>query len=202
MMRGNKRGYFQAVCRLAAKVAGIHTPARQTSCNSYDVLLRVLASSDESEAPWAVTLTLEGKPTTLSVDTGAKVTVISDHVWKDIEQPNLTDMKPERPHPVQREVFWYTSISRLKNTRGGLSCPWTDEAHSRSPYYQSAASHPKTHKRMQGKWLQRAVPISVLRTREAEKTQIRSSYRKTQSYSHSQPSAGWRYSYFSQSVKS
>ena len=94
-MMCNKRGYFQAVCRLAAKVAEIHTSTRQTSCNSYDVLLRVLESSDESEDPWAVTLTLEGKPMTLSVDTGAKVTVISDQVWKDIEQPTLTDMKPE-----------------------------------------------------------------------------------------------------------
>ena len=162
------------MCKLAAKVVCIHTSARQTSSNSDDVFLEVLENSDEIKDPWAVTLTVEGKAVTHIVDTEAEVTVISDQVWKEIEQPPLTDMKPERPrykaHPVPREVLWYTSISRLRNTRGGLCCPRKDEDPSRSPRNLSAASHPTTHKRTQSKRPQGAVPISVPRTREAGTT--------------------------------
>ena len=88
--RCNKRGHFQVVCRSAAKVAGVQSSARQdTSCTTDDAFLGALEHPDRND-PGEVTLTLEGQPVTLSIDTGAEVTVIPDNVWRDLGKPALT----------------------------------------------------------------------------------------------------------------
>ena len=55
--RCNKRGHFQAVCRSAAKVAGVQSSARQdTGCTTDDTFLGALEHPDRND-PWEVTLT-------------------------------------------------------------------------------------------------------------------------------------------------
>ena len=39
--------------------------------------------------PWTVELSLNGKPVSLHIDTGAEVTVITESMWGDIGQPTL-----------------------------------------------------------------------------------------------------------------
>ena len=39
--------------------------------------------------PWTVELSLDGKPVSLHLDTGAEVTVIAKSMWRDIGQPTL-----------------------------------------------------------------------------------------------------------------
>ena len=85
----NKQGHFQAVCRSAARVAGLGMSG-QPSSNPDDAFLGVLELPHAGNDPWAVTLTLEGHPVTMSIDTGAEVTVISREVWEEIGQPVLT----------------------------------------------------------------------------------------------------------------
>ena len=40
--------------------------------------------------PWAVELTLQGTPVTLHIDTGAKVTVVSEKTWGSVGRPELS----------------------------------------------------------------------------------------------------------------
>ena len=40
--------------------------------------------------PWKVSLSLEGKPVNLHIDTGTEVTVITELMWQDIAQPTLS----------------------------------------------------------------------------------------------------------------
>ncbi len=82
-----KKGHFQAVCR-SAKVGGVQT---DLPSDLIDPILGAVGDSiPDSDDPWAVKLTLEGRPVTLSIDTGAEVTVISDEIWREIGQPTLT----------------------------------------------------------------------------------------------------------------
>ena len=90
----NKKGHFQALCR-SAKVGGVQT-GNTASINSGgdtdDAFLGAVQSKcpSEDDDPWAVQLTLQGRPVTLNIDTGAEVTVISDQIWKAVGQPTLT----------------------------------------------------------------------------------------------------------------
>ena len=66
-------------------------PATPCSGDSDDAFLGALEDKcpPESDDPWAVQLTLQGKPVMLNIDTGAEVTVISDQIWKAVGQPIL-----------------------------------------------------------------------------------------------------------------
>ena len=82
----NKRGHYKAVCRSAAKVRGVEaTPDTEESA-----FLGTVGGDSDSNDPWAITLTLEGTPITLHIDTGAEVTVITERAWRSIGQPELS----------------------------------------------------------------------------------------------------------------
>ena len=78
-----KRGHFRAVCRSAAKVRGVNTSSEPEK----DPTVGADSSRDDT---WTVTLTLQGKPVTLQLDTGAEVTVIPEKMWREVGQPKLT----------------------------------------------------------------------------------------------------------------
>ena len=80
----HKRGHFRAVCRSAARVQGI----RASPESSDEAFLGTVTDGTKGD-PWEVELTLEGKPVKLHIDTGAEVTVITEHTWRSIGQPQL-----------------------------------------------------------------------------------------------------------------
>ena len=84
-----KRGHFQSVCRSTAKVGEVHLDSLQASPD--EVFLGSLTEQGtNSSSPWAVTLSLNGKPTHFEIDTGADVTVISQTAHKEIGSPPLS----------------------------------------------------------------------------------------------------------------
>ena len=48
---------------------------------------------DTRDDPWAIQLTLHGKPVTLHIDTGAGVTVISKTMWVSVGRPKLKNQQ-------------------------------------------------------------------------------------------------------------
>ena len=83
----SKRGHYQAVCRSPAKVGGVqaHTDS------SHEVFLGAVETQDREPAnPWAVTLQLNVRVIEFQIDTGAEVTVISEHAWRQISCPPLS----------------------------------------------------------------------------------------------------------------
>ena len=82
----NERGHFRAVCRSAAKVRGVEASTDTTA----SVFLGSLSDNSGSHNHWTITLTLEGKPVTMHIDTGAEVTVIPQRMWKSVGQPELS----------------------------------------------------------------------------------------------------------------
>ena len=85
-----KKGHFKAVCRSKAGVGGVDTTPEKTD----SAFMGTVNGVDTKDNPWAVDLTLQGKPTTLHIDTGAEVTVISEKLWRSIGRPEL--MAPDR----------------------------------------------------------------------------------------------------------
>ena len=87
-----KRGHFRAVCRSAAKVGGVNTSSEPEKDpeNSKDTFLGTVGADSSRDDTWTVTLTLQGKPVTLQLDTGAEVTVIPEKMWREVGQPQLT----------------------------------------------------------------------------------------------------------------
>ena len=84
-----KRGHFQSVCRSTAKVGEVHLDSFQASPS--EVFLGSLTEQGANpSSPWAVTLSLNGKPTHFEIDTGADVTVISQLAHKEIGSPSLS----------------------------------------------------------------------------------------------------------------
>ena len=66
-----KRGHFQSVCRSTAKVGEVHLDSFQASPS--EVFLGSLTEQGANpSSPWAVTLSLNGKPTHFEIDTGAE----------------------------------------------------------------------------------------------------------------------------------
>ena len=84
-----KRGHFRAVCRSAAKVRGVNTSSEPEKDPENSKLGTVGADSSRDDT-WTITLTLQGKPVTLHLDTGAEVTVIPEKMWREVGQPQLT----------------------------------------------------------------------------------------------------------------
>ena len=82
----NKRGHFQVVCRSAMNVRGL-----QTGVDNYDsAFLGAVGQEGDRNDVWTITLSLEGKPVTLHIDTGAEVTVITERMWKRVGQPKMS----------------------------------------------------------------------------------------------------------------
>ena len=76
-----KRGHYQAVCRSArASQVDTHT-------DHSDVFLSV--AGDTANSPWSVMVNVNETPIELHIDTGAKVTMISEEVWRKVGQPTL-----------------------------------------------------------------------------------------------------------------
>ena len=83
-----KRGHFQAVCR-TARVGGIQINMEKGEDLESAFLGAVGEQGTTKSDPWTVELSLDGKPVSLHLDTGAEVTVITESMWRDIGQPTL-----------------------------------------------------------------------------------------------------------------
>ena len=81
--RCQKRGHFQSVCHAAPHAHLVHLEHKEQS-----EFLGAIASQDTSSS-WSVTLLLNRVPTELLIDTGAEVTVISEHTHTTIGSPLL-----------------------------------------------------------------------------------------------------------------
>ena len=107
----NKRGHFQVMCRSTVKVRGI-----QTSIGSGDnAFLGALTEESTTHDPWAITVSLEGKPVTLHIDTGAEVTIITEQMWKSVGRPEMS-----HPDKTLRGPDFHT-ISTLGKFTGTLA---------------------------------------------------------------------------------
>lgn len=96
----NKRGHFRVVCRSGAKVRGIETGTDTTE----SVFMGTLSDGRSSNSPWTITLTLEGKPVVMHIDTGAEVTVISQQMWRSVGRPELLPIDRTLRGPDQRVI--------------------------------------------------------------------------------------------------
>ena len=72
--------------------------------SKFEVFLGDVEGPPKKDNPWAVTLCLEGKPVTLTIDTGAEVTVISEEMWRAIDCPPLTQVMRSLTGPDSRQI--------------------------------------------------------------------------------------------------
>ena len=68
------------------------------------VFLGSLSDNSGSHNPWTIILTLEGKPVTMHIDTGAGVTVIPQRTWKSVGQPKLSPPDKTLHGPDRRVI--------------------------------------------------------------------------------------------------
>ena len=92
------------MCR-SARVGGIQD-------NSSEVFLGAVEGLAKKNNTWAVTLCLEGKPVTLTIDTGAEVTVISEETWRAIDYLPLTQAMRSLTGPDSRQIHSKGKFSR------------------------------------------------------------------------------------------
>ncbi len=83
------------MCR-SAKVGGIQGDVEGAESQGDAFLGSVEEQSGNNGDPRTTTLRLEGKLVNLHIDTGAEVTVISEQVWREIGQPQLTPSPSDR----------------------------------------------------------------------------------------------------------
>ena len=99
----NKRGHFQAVCR-SAKVGGIQGSTGQDDGETNEAFLGALECPPKRDDPWVVNLFIRGKQVSLSIDTGAEVSVISEEIWRAIGCPPLTQATRSLSGPDGRPI--------------------------------------------------------------------------------------------------
>lgn len=93
-------------------MGGVETQVHQASSDSEDAFLGGLSEHQpHGDDPWAVTVTLEERPVILSIDTGAKVTVISEEIWKEIEQPSLSPPRHRLRAPDAKPIKFHRTFS-------------------------------------------------------------------------------------------
>ena len=80
-----KKGHYQAMCRSTLKVGGVQAGHSEPSDDYF-----LGAVGAQGSDPWAVTLQLNKTPMEFHIDTGAEVTVISEHACGQIVCPPLT----------------------------------------------------------------------------------------------------------------
>ena len=97
----NKRG--QAVCR-SAKVSGVQGSTGQDGGETDDAFLGVLECPPKRDDPWGVNLFIRGKQVSLSIDTGAEVSVISEEIWRAIGCPPLIQATRSLSGPDGRPI--------------------------------------------------------------------------------------------------
>ena len=78
-----KKGHYQIVCK-SSKISGVQ------SSTQAEAFLGAVQEKSHGHNPWKVTLRLNDMPLEFQIDTGAEVTVISEHNWKDIGRPTLS----------------------------------------------------------------------------------------------------------------
>ena len=86
----SKRDHFKAICKTNKKIGGVHEEPQTTGTNEYDsdeCFLGVVGTDGSN--PWPVILQLNGTPTEFQIDTGAKASIISEQIYKDIGSPSL-----------------------------------------------------------------------------------------------------------------
>lgn len=98
-----KRGHFKAVCRSQVKVGGVET-TENTPDTPDRAFLGTINGEGTKDDPWTVQLTLQGKPATLHIDTGAEVTVISEKMWASVGRPKLTPPDRTLCGPDSRDI--------------------------------------------------------------------------------------------------
>ena len=79
-----KKGHFQRVCRSAASVGTLHG-GDSSSDESVETFLGAVGDSN-----WHVNIEVDGHTERFYIDTGAEVTVISDHTHQVFSNPKLT----------------------------------------------------------------------------------------------------------------
>ena len=79
-----KKGHFQRVCRSAASVGTLHS-GDSSSDESVKTFLGAVGDSN-----WHVNIEVDGHTERFYIDTGAEVTVISDHTHQVFSNPKLT----------------------------------------------------------------------------------------------------------------
>ena len=82
-----KRGHFKAVCRAPPKTRCADTSTIEAE---ESIFLGTVGNNTKTSSPWVITLSLDGKPVTMHIDTGAEVTVISKKMWKSVGRPHLS----------------------------------------------------------------------------------------------------------------
>ena len=82
--RCSKQGHFQSICRPPPRASEIHTESSEEEAFLGGV------TSRNNPTSWTVTLQLNGQQTDFLIDTGAEVTVISEHTHNTIGSPPLS----------------------------------------------------------------------------------------------------------------
>ena len=77
------------MCR-SAKVGGVQGSTGQDGGQTNDAFLGALECPPKRDDPWGVNLSIRGQQISLSIDTGAEVSVISEEIWRAIGCPPLT----------------------------------------------------------------------------------------------------------------
>ena len=82
-----KCGHFQSVCRSTAKVGKVHLNSPHVG----EAFLGTLTKQGDNpnSSPWAVTVSLNRKPTQFKIDTGAELSVILYKAHREIGSPKL-----------------------------------------------------------------------------------------------------------------
>ena len=105
-----RKGHFQSVCRPAN--VRVHTSNSQPSDDNFQ---GVVTLDEKTDDPWTATLQLNNAPVEFHIDTGAKVTVVSETIHKKVGSPSLTQ-SDQTPRGISNHSlplkgnFWTVSV--------------------------------------------------------------------------------------------
>ena len=104
-------------------------------------------TGQESPTKWTITLQLNGQPTTLLIDTGTEVTVISEQTHNSMGQPTLTPplqtLKGPSNHPLPVKGYFQGTL-RWQRKYPRSICPEPSPAALRPPSNQSLRTDSKS----------------------------------------------------------
>ena len=91
-----KRGHYSSQCRLKPTVNEVTETAHEMPYEGetayetpYDTSYLDVVSANKSETHWSVMVTINGQEMCFKLDTGAEVTVISNHTWELLKENEL-----------------------------------------------------------------------------------------------------------------
>ena len=89
------------MCR-SAKVAGLHQKPCEDDTNDSDAFMGGVSSNNGSS--WMITLQLNGNSVEFCIDTGAEVTVIPEHIYREISSPDLLPLDRDLKGPSDNRL--------------------------------------------------------------------------------------------------